>query len=166
MVDKNKSEPQNHFYNFWYYYIQNLYFMFICEPIQDIKGISTQILPHKYLDDIHITGIKQKSFYKTNIFKIFSWNWLYNVCLIQCSDLRSSHRLSSCSGGRLWCSRLVQLWRFRLLEESTPLLSNQLWIKLNQDITHAGNAVIIVKRMFKPSTSFNITGVGSPTAVP
>lgn len=46
--------------------------MFICEPIQDIKGISTQILPHKYLDDIHITGIKQKSFYKTNIFKIFS----------------------------------------------------------------------------------------------
>jgi hypothetical protein len=46
--------------------------MFICEPIRDIKGISPQILPHKYLDDIHIPVIKQKSFYKTETFLNFS----------------------------------------------------------------------------------------------
>lgn len=44
--------------------------MFICEPIQDNIGISTQILQDKYLDDIHITIIKQKPFYKTLLIKL------------------------------------------------------------------------------------------------
>jgi hypothetical protein len=38
-------------------------------------------------------------------------------------------------------------------------------MKLNHVIPDAGNAVIIAKRMFKSSISFNMTGVGSPTAV-
>jgi hypothetical protein len=42
--------------------------MFICEPIKDIKVISTEILSHKYLGDTRITLTNKNNFTKLKHF--------------------------------------------------------------------------------------------------